>query len=52
MSIDILKDFNTSNKTFGHFAYEQYNILGARGEVHKGIPNVKKALSYLKNLPK
>ncbi|MBI9008436.1 MAG: triphosphoribosyl-dephospho-CoA synthase [Tenericutes bacterium] len=49
MSVDILKDFDTSNKTFGYFAYEQYNILGARGEVHKGIPNVKKALSYLKS---
>jgi len=49
MSKNILKDFNKSNSTFGHYAYEQYNILGARGEVHKGIPNVKKALGYLKD---
>jgi holo-ACP synthase CitX len=49
ISKDILMDFDGSKKTFGQYAYEQYNILGARGEVHKGIPNVKNALSYLKN---
>ena len=49
MSKDILKDFKKSKSTFGYYAYEQYNILGARGEVHKGIPNVKKALGYLKD---
>ncbi len=36
-------------KTYGQFAYEKFNILGARGEVHKGIPNVKSALSYLRD---
>ncbi len=49
ISKDILKDFEEDNNTFGHFAYEEYNITGARGEVHKGIPNVRKALRHLES---
>jgi holo-ACP synthase CitX len=49
MAKDILGDFDNSKNTFGQFAFEQYNILGARGEVHNGIPNVENALKYLKN---
>ncbi len=47
LSSNILEDFNQTFDTFGYYAFKQYNILGARGEFHKGIPNVKKALQYL-----
>lgn len=47
ISSDVLKDFNNNDSTFGFEAYRKYNITGARGEVFNGIPNVKKALSYL-----
>lgn len=52
ISRNILDDFNTPNNTFGYRAYKEYNILGARGEVYKGIPNVEKALKYLKDFSK
>ncbi|MDC7244126.1 MAG: triphosphoribosyl-dephospho-CoA synthase, partial [Sphaerochaetaceae bacterium] len=50
ISKDVLDDFKKESKTFGYIAYKQYNILGARGEVYKGIPHAKKALNYLKDL--
>lgn len=47
ISKDILQDFDNKDNTFGYFAFEKYNITGARGEVHSGIPNVRKALNFL-----
>lgn len=52
ISKNILDDFKKPNDTFGYKAYEQYNILGARGEVYKGMPNVKKAMEYLTDFSK
>jgi len=42
-----LSDFKNINGTFGISAYKQFGILGARGEMAKGMPNVKKALNLL-----
>lgn len=50
MSKNILNDFNEPSTTFGYYAYKEYNVLGARGELYNGIPNVKKALEYLVDL--
>jgi triphosphoribosyl-dephospho-CoA synthetase len=47
LSKNILDDFNEEMETFGYYAFKEYNMLGARGEFHKGIPNVKLALKYL-----
>jgi holo-ACP synthase/triphosphoribosyl-dephospho-CoA synthase len=50
MTIDLLDDFSIETNTFGYYAYKKYNIKGARGEIMNGIPNVYRALDYLKDL--
>lgn len=50
MTESVIKDFNKPSETFGYLAYKNFNILGARGEVSKGLPNVFHALIHLKNL--
>ncbi len=47
MTKKIIDDFNIESNTFGYFAFKNYNILGARGEVQKGILNVIEALDFL-----
>ena len=49
MSSVLQEDFNIESNTFGYSAYKNYNILGARGEILRGIPNVINALEYLKD---
>ncbi|MCK5731816.1 MAG: triphosphoribosyl-dephospho-CoA synthase [Tenericutes bacterium] len=49
MSKSVIQDFVKPTDTFGYLAYKNFGILGARGEVSKGLPNVFGALSYLKD---
>lgn len=47
---DLHKEFDENIDTFGKLAYKEYKISGARGEVSKGLINVKKAKSLLDSL--
>ena len=44
-----LMDEFTDTATFGKWAYQRYQISGARGEVYSGLPNVIKVLPLLKD---
>lgn len=43
----VLNDFALNMHTSGMDAYHQHGLLGARGELTKGMPTVKKALAYM-----
>ncbi len=47
MTLSLLEEFKVESNTFGYTAYKNHNILGARGEIFNGLPNVKRALDYL-----
>ena len=45
---DLVKElYEEDYKTFGKYAYINYGFLGARGEVHNGLENVKNAKDLL-----
>lgn len=47
---DLTTELDTEVNTFGKFAYINYGFLGARGEVHSGLENVKAAKDILTEL--
>ncbi len=49
MSQSVKEDYVKLNNSFGLEAYERYGILGVRGEVLNGMPNVYGSLEYLKD---
>ena len=46
---DLINELNPKLETFGGYAYNKYGFLGARGEVFRGLENVRKAKVRLKD---